>query len=54
MKYKEILKELSVKENTSPKNIEREMEFALKLAGLDCSVKKFLDSVIFLLNKDYI
>ena len=54
MKYKKILKELSIKENVPIKEIENEMKVAIKAAGLNCSIKKFMKSVILLLKQDYI
>lgn len=43
MKYKDILKEIAKKENISPKEVEREMQFALQQANLDCTPKEFIE-----------
>ena len=43
MNYKKILKQLATKENVPEKEIEKEMELAISLAGLDCSARKFID-----------
>ena len=43
MKYKNILKQLARQENTSTKEIEHEMQMAIDCAGLDCSVKEFME-----------
>ena len=53
MKYKEILKQLSIKENVPVAEIEKEMKNAIKLAGLNCSVKEFLQTTTAFI-KDYI
>ena len=42
MKYKKIIKELAFKEKVSEKEIELEMENAIKLANLNCSVEEFI------------
>ena len=44
MKYNKILKIIAAKENRKPSEIEKEMKEALKSAGLDCSVKKFIET----------
>ena len=44
MKYKQILKELSRRNNLPPKEIEKEMKKALVCAGLNCSVKEFIEN----------
>lgn len=53
MKYKQILKQLSIKENVSVKEIEKEMKAAIETAGLNCSVKEFLKTTTTII-KDYI
>ena len=45
MSYKKALKELAKRENTTTKNIELEMQKAIELAGIDCSVKDFVNTV---------
>lgn len=45
MKYREILKIISKKENVSTNEIEREMENALALAGIECSAKDFIEKI---------
>lgn len=42
MTYKKILKQISLQEGISVKEVEKEMKFALKQAGIDCSVKEFI------------
>lgn len=44
MKYSEILRQLARKENVSVKEIEQEMQQAIDLAGLNCSVKEFIET----------
>lgn len=44
MNYNEILRQLAIKENVSVKEIEKEMKTAIKSAGLDCSVKEFIET----------
>lgn len=51
MKYKQILKELALKENVSEKEIEREMKIAIEAAGLKCSVKEFIETTSNLLKQ---
>ncbi len=53
MKYKEILKQLAIKENVTEKEIEKEMQLAINLAGLNCSVEEFIKTSSKLI-KDYI
>lgn len=43
MTYKKILRQLALKENVSVKEIESEMQAAIDYAGLDCSVKEFIE-----------
>ena len=42
MNYRKILKELSAKENVPIKELEKEMQTAIKAAGLDYTVKQFI------------
>ncbi len=51
MRYKEILKKLSIKENVSVKEIECEMQAAINNAGLDCSAKEFIETISFFIAK---
>ena len=44
MNYKKILKTIAEKENLSVKEVESEMETALKLTGINCSVQEFLEN----------
>ena len=53
MKYNEILKQISIKENVPVKQIEQEMKTALKAAGITCSVKEFIQRTSIAV-KDYI
>lgn len=43
MSYNKMLKQLALKENISAKEIEREMQTAIDYAGLNCSVKEFVE-----------
>ena len=43
MSYNKMLKQLALKENISAKEIEREMQTAIDYAGLDCSIKEFIE-----------
>lgn len=43
MTYKKMLRQLALKENVSVKEIESEMQSAIKYAGLDCSIKEFIE-----------
>lgn len=55
MKYKKILKELARTEKVSEKEIELEMQEAIKLANLNCSVEDFIKTVSnAVLNRRYI
>ncbi len=51
MKYNKILKQLAAKENMSVKEIEKEMELAIVSAGLDCSVKEFIETAAKMLKE---
>lgn len=42
MTYKKMLRQLALKENVSVKEIESEMQSAIDCAGLDCSIKEFI------------
>ena len=53
MKYEEILNYISIKENVSKEEIEKEMQIAIKSAGLDCSPKDFIEIMTRLVKKDY-
>ena len=44
MKYNEILKKIAKDNNSSKKAVEAEMERALRLAGVNCSVKEFIEN----------
>ena len=52
MRYEDVLKVLAVKNGVTEKEIENEMQLALKLAGLECTVKEFINDVSFLWTKD--
>ena len=55
MKYNEILKTIAAKENRKPREIEKEMKAALKAAGLECSVKEFIETTsLSIRNRLYI
>lgn len=51
MNYKKILRQLALKENVSVKEIESEMQAAINYAGLDCSVKEFIETTSKLLRE---
>lgn len=42
MEYKEILEQISKKDNTSAEEVEIEMKKALEIAGFECSVEEFI------------
>ena len=42
MNYKRIIKQIAASEKTSAKKVEKEMELAIRKAGLSCSVEDFL------------
>ena len=44
MNYNKMLKQLALQENVSVKEIKREMQKALRCAGLNCSAKNFIKS----------
>ncbi|MEE0928164.1 MAG: hypothetical protein UIG59_03145 [Acutalibacteraceae bacterium] len=55
MNYKQILKRLAKKHNTTPKQVENEMKLALQYAGLDVSVQDFiLNSTLQIKQRLYI
>ena len=43
MTYKKMLRQLALKENVSVKEIESEKQSAIDYAGLDCSIKEFIE-----------
>lgn len=45
MKYHKILKLIADKENVTVKEIEKEMEAALKAANINCSPQQFIKSI---------
>ena len=51
MTYKKMLKQLAQKENVSEKEIEREMQAAIRHAGYDCSVKEFIETAACLVKE---
>ncbi len=51
MNYKEILRSLALKENTSAEEIENEMKAAINSTGLECSVKEFIELTTALLKE---
>lgn len=51
MNYNRILKQIAAKENISVKEVEREMEIAIRAAGLDCSPKEFIEKTALLVRK---
>ena len=51
MRYEDVLKVLAVKNGATEKEIENEMQLALKLAGLECTAKEFINDVSFFVNK---
>lgn len=44
MDYRKILRQIAEKEHISVKEVEKEMADALKSAGIDCSVKEFIEA----------
>lgn len=55
MGYRDIVKALSEREQVSEKEIEREMEMAIRCAGLTCSTRAFIEHIaLFTARKDYI
>lgn len=51
MTYKKMLRQLALKENVSVKEIESEMKAAIDYAGLNCSVKEFIEITTKLINE---
>ncbi len=51
MKYKDILKEIATNRKISTKEVEKEMEAAIKCAGLDCSPKEFIENAVAVLKE---
>ncbi len=51
MTYENILREISLKENVSVEEIEREMQTAINAAGLDCTAKEFIEITSFFVNE---
>ena len=43
MGYYDVLRKIAIKENISVEEVENEMKMAIALAGLDCSVKEFVE-----------
>ena len=54
MKYNEILRQIAIKENVSVESVENEMQIAIKFAGLDCSVKEFIETTASMIKRRYI
>ena len=55
MNYKEILRTIAEKEGVSPKQVEKEMITALKIVGIDTSVKEFIKTTSSgIINRLYI
>lgn len=51
MNYNEILEQIASEEKVSVKEIEREMQKAIDLAGLNCSAKQFIESTANLIRR---
>ncbi len=51
MNYKKVLRKLSKKENVPVKELEQEMEKAIRAAGLTCSVKEFISKTANTVSK---
>ncbi len=55
MTFRDIVKVLSEKEHISSKEIQREMQTAIRCAGLTCSPQELIESVVaFVTKEDYI
>lgn len=52
MNYEDILLRLAIKENKSKEEIEKEMQKAIKYAGIDCPVSDFVFSVAAFIKDD--
>ena len=53
MEYRDVLKTISIKEKVDIKEIELEMQKALKAAKITCSVQEFVEKTASAI-KDYI
>ncbi len=58
MNYKEILSKIAKENNTTPFEVEREMQSALRMANIDCNAEEFIAMVSGMilqekLKKDY-
>ncbi len=51
MNYKDILKQIARQEQISEKEVEEDMKAALRMAGLDCSVREFIENAARLCQK---
>lgn len=51
MKYKDIIKRIAQQEQVTEKEVEEDMKAALRMAGLDCSVKEFIETAALLCQK---
>ncbi len=51
MNYKDILKRIARQEQISEKGVEDDMKAALRVAGLDCSVREFIENAALLCQK---
>ncbi|MBQ7288987.1 MAG: hypothetical protein IJW78_04585 [Clostridia bacterium] len=51
MNYDEILRYLANKNNVTIKEVENEMKEEISLAGLNCSVKEFIETTSILLKE---
>ena len=54
MSYEDILKQIAIKENVSIEEVESEMKMAIKFAGLNCSVKDFIETTASLIKEETI
>lgn len=45
MIYNEILKQIADRENVSVNDVEKEMDEAIRSAGIECSVEEFVDTM---------
>lgn len=54
MKYRKILKQIAHENNISKKEVEKEMKLALRLAGMECSVKQFVEDTKYAIKGLYI
>ena len=51
MTYNQILNNLARRENVTTNQIEREKQIALKQAGIECTVKEFIECTTKLIAK---